>query len=498
VIAAVAVVAIAVVAGLGLRSASDPAPAIPRDATPVTVTDTPVSRPVAPGFVGLSIEYTTVEPYAGTDPSAINPVFVRLLRSLAPGGQPVLRIGGDSTDWAWWPLRGHQPPAGVRFTLHERFVRVTRALAQDSRARLILGLNLEAGSRQLMAAEAAALSGVGRSALSAFELGNEPELYGAFSWYMKRGRKFYGRPHGYGFSAYDREFTSFAKVLPRDVPLAGPETGGPRFIAQTPNFVRSQPRVGVVTLHLYPLRRCFVSPRAPAYPSIAHLLAAGSSAGLAATIAPYVPIAHAHGATLRIAEMNSVSCGGASGVSDRFASALWVLDALFHLAQEGVDGVNFHTSTQAIYRPFSFEHVGGRWTATVKPEYYGLYTFAHVAPAGSKLLKVSAPSDESLRVWATRARDGREQVLLINTSAGSSRTVALRLRAAPGRRASVAILTAPSLGSPHGIRLGGQFFARNTTTGALTGDRVVAHPKELRSGVYVVRVPAGSAAILTR
>ena len=65
------------------------------------------------GFVGLSLEYPAVAAYAGTDPSAVNPVFLQLIRNLNPGQLPVLRIGGDSTDWTWWPVVGDEP-AGRR------------------------------------------------------------------------------------------------------------------------------------------------------------------------------------------------------------------------------------------------------------------------------------------------------------------------------------------------------------------------------------------------
>ncbi len=67
-------------------------------------------RPVAPGFLGLSLEYRTIVEYAGRQAGAINPVLVALIRSLAPGQRPQLRIGGDSTDRTWWPARGVRKP----------------------------------------------------------------------------------------------------------------------------------------------------------------------------------------------------------------------------------------------------------------------------------------------------------------------------------------------------------------------------------------------------
>jgi len=46
-------------------------------------------RRVPFGFLGLSLEYPAVEAYAGTDPRALDPVFLQLVRNLDPGQAPV-------------------------------------------------------------------------------------------------------------------------------------------------------------------------------------------------------------------------------------------------------------------------------------------------------------------------------------------------------------------------------------------------------------------------
>ena len=62
-----------------------------------------------PGFVGVSLEYSALHLYTGRDPNAINPVLVQLLRNLAPGQSPVLRIGGNSSDYDLVADAGHDP-----------------------------------------------------------------------------------------------------------------------------------------------------------------------------------------------------------------------------------------------------------------------------------------------------------------------------------------------------------------------------------------------------
>src|SRR5207342_66609 len=125
------------------------------------------------------------------------------------------------------------------------------------------------------------------------------------------------------------------------------------------------------------------------FPSVPDLLNDLSSAGLASQIAPYVTVAHRHGLPFRLDEMNSVSGSGVKGVSDTFASALWVLDTLYNLASVGVDGVNVHSLPGAAYELFTFEHTSSGWQAFVHPEYYGMLLFAQSFPPGAQLLPVS-------------------------------------------------------------------------------------------------------------
>ena len=135
---------------------------VPRDVAVVTLSPAAGGRAIPAGFLGLSLENTAIIPYAGSDPKALDPVFLQLVRNLTPGQSPVLRIGGDSTDWAWYPIPGLSKPNGVRVTLTRRWLAVTHALATHLSARLIMGLDLEADSRAVADGEASAFErGIG-------------------------------------------------------------------------------------------------------------------------------------------------------------------------------------------------------------------------------------------------------------------------------------------------------------------------------------------------
>jgi hypothetical protein len=450
--------------------------------------DLPVN-PIAPGFLGLSMEYTALLPYAGHN--GLDPVFLRLIRQLNPGQSPVLRIGGDSTDWSWVPMPGMVKPPGVTYSVRRRWLGALLGLVHALHAHVILGVNLEADSSAVAAAEARALIGaVGASPVQALELGNEPEVYGVLGWYpTAAGTPVTGRPASYDFASYAANFARIARALP-DVPLAGPATGSAAWMRGLPTFLAGAPPVRVVTVHRYPLDRC-----SSLRPTISRLLSSASSAGLAQSVARAAAVAHAHGARFRVDELNSVSCRGQKGVSNTFASALWVLDALFNMARVNVDGVNIHTLPASVYHPFVLVRTGSIWRWTVDPLYYGMLMFARAAPPGSHLLSISGSVAPQVRTWASRAPNGQTRVVFINQSRQASLYVSVRI---PGARAAAGLtwLRAPSIAATGGVTLGGQSFGAVTRTGRLAGNQQRIDVASINDA-YVVKLPPASGAMLT-
>jgi hypothetical protein len=92
--------------------------------------------------------------------------------------------------------------------------------------------------------------------------------------------------------------------------------------------------------------------------SIMHSLAAHVT--LAAELRNYTTVPYVLG------ETNSLSGGGASGLSNVFGSALWVVDYSLYAASQGILRAHFHQSTTSPYAAWT-----PNGTLTTNPPYYG-------------------------------------------------------------------------------------------------------------------------------
>ncbi len=476
-----------------------------RAAVSLQVSARPLSvRPIERGFLGLALEYRSIPGLVGTDPHAVNPALLGLMRALSPDGRPVLRIGGQSTDRTWWPVRGIAQPRGVTYSLSPSWVARARALAAASDARLILGVGLEADQPRIDAVEAEKLlGGIGRGYVDALEIGNEPELYPVVPWYRVLGSgvilPWYGhagdpvfsRSPAYGPAAFAAEFRRVLAALPRG-PVAA--TGAPDFLAALGPHLSPGSSIAMTGAHAYGLNQCVTDPASSQYPTVPNLLSPAAAKDDVAGIAPLIGRAHRAGMSFRVDELGSVSCNGRAGVSDTFASALWVMDALFVIAAHGTDGVNLHTYPNSANGLFDFARGPRGRLATVHPLYYGALMFAHAAPTGARLLPIAPLPPGPLRWWATLGRDGRLRLLLINDSLRHG--TRLNVSLPPGFSAgSLERLIARSAYATDGVTLGRVGFGAGTATGVLAPLR--AQPVTARGGRLSVGLPAASAALVT-
>jgi hypothetical protein len=386
-------------------------------AAAVAVRPRPSGRTIAASALGLSIEWDSVEAYTGP-PGHRRTALARLLaRAGRAAGSPLaLRIGGDSGDQAWWNPTGRRRPATVLQDVTPRTLDAVAWLARALHAPVTLGLNLALGDpANALALARAAQQRLPAGSLEALEIGNEPDLYTRAHTFRVPGHVHRRvRKHArYDTARWARESARYVSVLRRGLGT-GPRLSVAGFAGQ--GWVPALDRAlggtlrdaGAVAGHLYALPSC----SAPT-PSRRWLLSAAASRGRVAGLAPLAAVARKHGLPLRVTELNSAACGGRAGLSDSFASALWLTDTLFALQRLGARQAAVHTWLHARYAPFVPR--GGRVAA--RPELYGMLAFARAAPRGSRLARASVTHPHGLRSWATVDGAGTTRVALIAPAA---------------------------------------------------------------------------------
>ena len=336
---------------------SQPTPAGPMTAASLSVSATAAGT-IGPAFAGLSYEKSSINesPYLFT---ASNANLVGLFKRIGPS---VLRIGGNSVDKNIWTpfgagnVSGQIAPADV--TALAGFVRATGW-------QCLYGINLGgsatgATTPSLAASEVAyAYQQFGPSLLG-IEIGNECDLYG------NSGNYYAGNWSLSQFLTLWSQYRTAILATTPNVPITGPADAGSESTWTIPfGQAVTKSEITLLTQHYY--RANGQSPTSTA----ANLIT--PDATLVGDLATLNTGAKNIGVPYRMAECNSYYNGGASGVSDSYASSLWIIDYLFNCAQGGAAGVNFHGGGNGTgYTPIADS--GGAVVAA-RPEFYGILLF---------------------------------------------------------------------------------------------------------------------------
>ena len=415
----------------------------------VSVDRTHPGAPVPQDFLGLSFELSSLHQMAGYAEAGD---LVTLLRSLGPG---VLRFGGGSADTrVAWTDEATPRPAWASSVLDAQDLRGIGILAAGSGWHVVLTIGLAHYDPAAAAREVAAARAAMGEWLQGIELGNEPNAFAQHGL----------RAEPWTVVQYDAEVAAYRAAIEAAAPgiaLAGPDVSGAgAFESWGLGEVITQ-RPAQLTGHHYPLG----CEQVPA-PSIARLLSPLIHRKEAGSLRLYMSIAQASEIPFRLDEANTVSCGGVSGISNTFASALWAAGYLPQAMSMGVAGINLQGNPANCdgYTPVCAPTPEGLATGALvaRPEWYALLLAK--ALIGDRPLHAIASSRgrPNLEVAALEAADGRLHFVVVDDDPPGARAVTLRFGVGTGfRGASVLSLTAPSPAALSGVRLGGRAVARD-------------------------------------
>jgi hypothetical protein len=423
---------------------------------------------IPPDYIGLGYEISSVA-IPGLL-SAKNAPYVGLVKALGPQG--VIRIGGNTSDFSTYAANGSPVSSPKGSVVTDANLTELRGFLDALNWQLIWGLNLGADQLENAVAEAGAVARIFSDRLIALEVGNEPDLFG------RAGH----RPAGYNYDAWLKDYRRY-KAAVRAV-LPGARFAGPDLAASADwmtRFARDEGGdIALLTAHHY------VTGKDKPDATVATLLAQEKK--FIGSLATFREAAKAAGKPWRMVETNSFYGGGKDGVSNSFASALWVLDYLLVLARYGCAGVNMETGVNHLGKISYYTPIGDDLTGnyTPAPEYYGLKAFAQM-PKG-ELLGVDIQAG-GINLAAHAVRKGRELcVAVINKDAQETEAA---IRVSGYRSGRVLRLTGPEPQARDGVLLGGVPVAAN---GAWSGAKY--EPGRVAHDRIALHVPAASAALV--
>jgi hypothetical protein len=446
---------------------------------------------VSPDFSGLSFEVSLLLSnesglrYFRAD----NRPLLNLFHTL---GIKNLRIGGNTSD------------RDVRQLPDQSDLDSLFAFAQAAGVKVIYCLRLHNGDPQVDAATAKYIMDHYAPLVDCFSIGQEPSAYPLEIKDTRPATERMGAAaEKYQYPAYAADWKRFAAVIIAAVPdvkFSGPGVHNNAVWAQKfmADFGHSN-HVALITEHLYPGG----AGGKVSTPEIGRSRMLGDDFVHAyqRLYDGFVPAAASNALPCRLEEVNNYFNGGATNVSNTFASALWGLDFMYWWAAHGTAGLNFHTGDKVAagnaLRPSKYTAYYSTTNGfEVRPLGYGIKAFDLGGHGILIPATVTNPDQLNLSAYAVRDQAGNLSLTLINKedSPGTGRArVSISVAGDHSAAGQVIFLSAPN-----------QDLA--ATSGETLGDAEIQNdggwngrwsPLEAAgNGLFSIELPAATAVIV--
>jgi hypothetical protein len=438
-------------------------------------------------FAGLGFEVAVLRPENGT--RYFRPDNAPLIHLFHTLGIKSLRVGGNTSD------------RDVRQLPSEADLDSLFTFAKAAGVKVIYCLRLHNGDPAVDAQTVKYLMDRYPSQVDYFSIGQEPSAYPTITNDTSGTMERMGAGNEkYSYAHYRQDWKKFADaiiaVVP-DVKFCGPSVHNNGQWAKEfmQDFGRSN-HVTLITEHLYAggAGNKVPSPEA----GRDRMLSDNFTKAYQKLYDSFVPTALADGLPYRLEEVNNYFNGGATNVSNTFASALWGLDFMYWWAEHHAQGLNFHTGDRVAA---GYTLLPSKYTAffsttngyVVRPLGYGIKAFDLGGHGRFVPVKLNGGDQSNLRAHAVLGAGKNVYLTLINNEHGDSAKDIQVTFGQPVAMAEVISLTAPNgdVAATSGVTLGGGEIAAD---GSWNGKWA---PLETRTGSKVtVTVPASSAMVL--
>lgn len=447
---------------------------------------------VAAGFSGLSFEVSLLLPnedgvrYFRPD----NLPLINLFHTL---GIKSLRIGGNTSD------------RDVRRLPEQADLDSLFEFANVAGVKVIYCLRLHNGDPQADAAIAKYIMSHYVAQMDSFSIGQEPSAYPVEKNDQRPNSERMGAANEkYQYPAYAADWKRFADVIAAAVPdvkFCGPSVHNNGVWAQKfmADFAQSN-HITLITEHLY---AGGAGGKVPT-PEIGRdrMLSTNFTHAYEKLYNSFVPRAAADHLPYRLEEVNNYFNGGATNVSNTFASALWGLDFMYWWAAHGAAGLNFHTGDRVAA---GYALQPSRYTAffsttngyQVRPLGYGIKAFDLGAHGRFVPLMISNLENLNLSAYAVLGDDQSLYCTIINKEHGpnaSSAKISIPLAQAGFTHGQMMFLLAPQndVAATSGETLGGVTIQKD---GTWAGQWQPLTPVAVERG-FALELPPASAVVV--
>ena len=334
-----------------------------------------------------------------------------------------LRIGGNTSDRDVRRL----PEAADLDSLFQ--------FARAAGVKVIYCLRLHNGDAQLDAQTVNYILSKYAAQVDTFSIGQEPSAYPVEKKDTRAQTERMGAANEkYKYENYAADWKKFADVISAENPgvkFCGPSVhNNGKWATDFVNDFGKSNHVVLVTEHLYPGG---AGGKVPTPQIGIDRMLAGENSEMSNGFPrayqklhdSFVPVATTAGLPYRLEEVNNYFNGGATNVSNTFASALWGLDFMWWWAEHGAAGLNFHTGDRVAagnalhpskYTAF-FSTTNGY---DIRPLGYGIKAFELGSQGRLLPVKITNPDDLNLTVHAVLGDDRHVYVTIINKEHGDN------------------------------------------------------------------------------